>query len=106
MPRGRPFKPGQSGNPSGRPKDVGHVREIARKHTEAAISALVEIVANGKPDRARVAAAEAILDRGYGRPTQPIEGGDQPIRFHDLSKLSRKELDQLEKLVGKVDADG
>jgi len=35
-----------------------------------------------QPARARVAAAEAILDRGYGRPTQPIAGDDtmDPIR--------------------------
>ena len=31
------FKPGQSGNPGGRPKGFAEVRELAREHTVAAI---------------------------------------------------------------------
>jgi hypothetical protein len=27
------FTKGKSGNPSGRPKEIGHVRDLARKHT-------------------------------------------------------------------------
>ena len=61
------FKPGQSGNPSGRPKDVGHVRDLARKHTTAAIKMLAAMMKSGEPDRTRVAAAEALLDRGWGK---------------------------------------
>jgi HEAT repeat protein len=63
------FTKGQSGNPSGRPKAEGHVRELARAQTERAIKALVEALddSNG---RVRVAAATALLDRGWGRPTQ------------------------------------
>lgn len=66
MPR---FKPGQSGNPGGRPKEEVHVRELARQHGPAAIQALVNAL--GDP-RTRVAAAAALLDRGYGRPAQTV----------------------------------
>lgn len=66
------WKPGQSGNPGGRPKEVAHVKELARQHTELAIRTLVEIAARGQPDRARVAAAEALLDRAWGRPEQAV----------------------------------
>jgi Family of unknown function (DUF5681) len=38
-----PFKPGQSGNPSGRPKSDYEIQALARAHTPAAIEALVEI---------------------------------------------------------------
>jgi Family of unknown function (DUF5681) len=62
------FKKGQSGNPGGRPRAVGHVREIARQHTTAAVATLVSVMKNPKSPAARVAAANAILDRGYGRP--------------------------------------
>jgi len=73
-PRGRPWPKGVSGNPGGRPKEVGHVRELARQHTETAIRTLVEIATDpGQPGRARVAAAEAILDRAWGRPPQALE---------------------------------
>lgn len=68
------FQPGQSGNPGGRPKASAKVRDLAREHTEAALSVLVQIATEGESEAARVAAANAILDRAYGKPTQPIDG--------------------------------
>lgn len=71
------FRPGQSGNPSGRPKVVGEVRDLARQHCPEAIQTLVTIMSSAKAqDGARVAAAKEILDRGYGKVTQPISGDD------------------------------
>lgn len=52
------------------------IRSLARNHTEAAISTLAGIASNGKQESARVAAAEALLNRGWGKPTQPIAGDD------------------------------
>jgi len=66
------WKPGQSGNPSGRPKEVGEIRELARQHTAASI----RVLAAGLKDengRTRIAAAEVLLDRGWGKATQHIE---------------------------------
>ncbi|MGY2052401.1 DUF5681 domain-containing protein [Methylobacterium sp. JK268] len=68
------FQPGQSGNPGGRPKAIARVRDLAREHTETAIAVLVEIATEGESEAARVSAASAILDRGYGKPTQPVDG--------------------------------
>lgn len=71
------WKPGQSGNPGGRPKDIAEVRDLARLHTAAAIAALVKIAETGKSESARVSAADALLDRGWGRPQQSVtlDGG-------------------------------
>ena len=44
------------------------VTELARQHAPEAMAALVEIAKRGKSESARVAAAIALLDRGYGRP--------------------------------------
>lgn len=64
------FKPGQSGNPSGRPRRAQAVEELARSFASAAINALAASL--GDP-RTRVAAAVALLDRGYGKPRQSHE---------------------------------
>ena len=75
-PRGKPFAPGNSANPGGRPKlpeDIKHVRELARQYTTQAVSTLADVMKNGS-GAARVAAANAVLDRGWGRPEQAIVG--------------------------------
>lgn len=66
------WKPGQSGNPGGRPKVSAEVRELAREHGPKAIQRLVALM-NSKNESVAVRASEAILDRGYGRPTQAME---------------------------------
>jgi hypothetical protein len=63
------FKPGQSGNPAGRPPLITDIHAMARQHAPAAIDALVKAL--NDPDRA-IAAAIALLDRGYGRPAQAV----------------------------------
>lgn len=68
------FEKGRSGNPGGRPKEVGEIRALAREHTESALETLVKIMEDKKaPAAARAAAANSLLDRGYGRATTPIE---------------------------------
>ena len=72
---GRPFVKGQCPNPGGRPKDVGPVKDLARSHTQAAVERLAYWLSSNNA-RASVAAAEALLDRGWGRPAQAITGED------------------------------
>src|SRR5205823_2700503 len=57
------FKPGQSGNPGGRPRELKEVREAAREHTAEAIERLAHWMRSDDP-RASPAAAQALLDRG------------------------------------------
>jgi hypothetical protein len=73
VPIGRRFQPGQSGNPGGRPKVIAELRDLARLHTLEAIETLVRVMRDRRASAAaRVAAACAILDRGYGRPSQEL----------------------------------
>lgn len=82
------WKPGQSGNPGGRPKVVAEVRELARAHTEDALATLASIMKNeDAPPAARVSAAAHILDRGYGKPQQSIVS-----TIRDVRQLSDDEL--------------
>ena len=68
-----PFEKGKSGNPGGRPKVVGEVQALARELTTEAVETLRDIMRDKKaPHAARGFAANSILDRCYGRPSQTI----------------------------------
>jgi hypothetical protein len=70
--RSTSFKPGNRANPSGRPKAIVSLVELARTHTEDAIKTLADIMNNSQSDPARATAASHILDRGWGKPAQTI----------------------------------
>lgn len=78
------FQPGKSGNPGGRPKADIRLKDLAREHTDAAIDTLVKGL-KAKGERTRIAAAEALLDRGYGKPSQhhEVDAGDDLAAFID-----------------------
>ena len=66
-----PFVKGKSGNPGGRQKADFTIQSIARKHCPAAIARLVAILNDDSvAASAQVASANALLDRGYGKPPQ------------------------------------
>jgi HEAT repeat protein len=60
---GRPFAPGQSGNPGGRAKGIA---ALAKEHAGDALRVLVEALADSS-GQVRIAAAREILDRGFGK---------------------------------------
>lgn len=69
-----PFVKGLSGNPGGRPKALKGVEDAARSHTAGALAPLARICNDATaPPAAEVAAANALLDRGWGRPKQAAE---------------------------------
>lgn len=71
------WQPGQSGNPGGRAKGI---EAEARKYTLEAIQCLAKSVKYGKTWQERHSAADKLLDRGWGRPTQTIAGdGNAPL---------------------------
>ncbi len=83
--------------------------DLARQHTSTALTALVDIAKKGGSESARVAAANALLDRAYGKPTQSHEHsgpGGTPITTVDLSKVSDEQLDTLEAIFGPLAGTG
>jgi hypothetical protein len=60
-----------------KPKTIIEIRSLARGHTRTAVNVLVGVMRNkDATPAARVSAANAILDRGWGKATQPLENGD------------------------------
>src|SRR5262245_36077544 len=63
------------------------IRTLARAHTDTALNVLAGIMMQPKaPHAARVAAAQALLDRGWGKAAQAIGGTDvlPPIAIQSL----------------------
>ena len=71
-----PFKKGQSGNPGGRPKEEVAVRDLARAHTVEAVERLVHWMRSDNA-KASVSASVGLIDRGWGKPTQPLSGDEE-----------------------------
>lgn len=71
---GRPFKPGQSGNPQGRAKGFGAlIREQTKDGAELVAFALALLRGGDVKLEQRFEAAQWLADRGWGRPVQATE---------------------------------
>ena len=88
-------KGGPSPNPAGRPRVLRDVVEKAREYTVESIETLARIMRDeDQPGATRVAAADKILDRGYGKPTQFV-GVDDPMDddgMLDPERMNTREL--------------
>lgn len=65
-------------------KALAEIRSLARSHTESALNVLVGVMGQtDAPPAARVQAANSILDRGWGKPAQPISGDEDgaPVKI-------------------------
>ena len=76
------------------PKTLTEVGSLARSHTRSAIRQLAAIMRHPKvPPIVRVAAANSLLDRGWGKPTLPLAGDlDNPLRVR-ISEIVRTIVD-------------
>lgn len=92
-PSGRPFAKGTSGNPGGRPKTPFEVLEAARERSVRAVERLAELMEHDEPYA--VTAANALLDRGWGKPNQPMTLDLQNATDAELLK----KLDEAKKLL-------
>ena len=76
LPRGKPFQPGQTGNKGGRPKKTDEERTLeamCKDKTPEALETILDIMGNGKQERAKLAAAQYVIDRGWGKAKESVE---------------------------------
>ena len=67
------WKPGQSGNPKGRPKTPDEVRQKLKDALGDAVDVLIQLSKTADKDSVRYQAAQELVDRVLGRPTQPLD---------------------------------
>ncbi len=76
MPRGQPFRKGISGNLRGRPKRTPEEVELikaCRTKAPEALEVIEGLMRNADNDRVRLAAAQFIIERGFGKAPEKIE---------------------------------
>jgi hypothetical protein len=104
----RPWKPGQSGNPGGRPKRdaiTAALREQLESQTEDTTGSVADAIAAVLVKRALggdVRAIREIADRTEGRPRQQIKVEAEVMESEDrldLSKLSDDQLRQVQEIL-------
>lgn len=104
------FKKGQSGNPSGRPKQTPEEKDTLRAIRELApeaVNVLRGILRSKKTSAAvRLKAAEAVLNRTYGKAETPVkldvETGEEASARRFMESLTDAELAEYEKLCQKL----
>lgn len=104
------FKPGQSGNPGGRPKGLGEFREMMRERlTEKAVAALERHLARGVVGADAVRSAVEALAFAWGRPAQAVEmsgpeGAAIPVKAELVPNADPDQLASVLGLLGRVGA--
>jgi len=93
-----PFAKGQSGNPGGRKKKTPveiEVEALAKRHGPDAIARLAVLIGSDD-EKASIAACNAILDRGFGKPAQALlhqGAGGGPVQLEVVTGVPRSPKD-------------
>lgn len=81
--KGKPFEPGKSGNPVGRPKVDPAIKEMLKGATPDAVNLMIKTM--NDPEQKidlRINIAQDITNRVLGKATQPIDADmDATVRF-------------------------
>jgi hypothetical protein len=89
MPRGGK-RPGAGRKAGQRSAEVIAISDRARRHGPEMIEELARLARSAQSEAVRVSAANAVLDRGYGRPPQHVEANMPPKR--SIYEMSNAEL--------------
>ena len=94
----KPWQPGQSGNPGGRPKGAARrAREAVGNDPNTVYEVFRTILFDESEKTAdRINVGKELLDRGWGKSSShaPIEGGD-PLELDDVDRAIGAVLDEL-----------
>ncbi len=87
------FKPGQSGNPGGRPKKTEEqiqLESACRAKTKDALDTILVLMRSADKDSVKLSAAQFVIERGWGKAVQRNEhtGIDgEPIEHRIIAEI-------------------
>ena len=87
-----PWQPGQSGNPSGRPKSNPYAELMLEEYAREAVAVIVAEL-RSEDAKQRLAAAKDVLDRRYGRASQSIELGNKDGQPFAITRIEEVIVD-------------
>lgn len=92
-----PFQPGQSGNPGGRPKKDPELQAMFQAKGIDAFNVIAELINHPDP-KIRLPAAQTLLDRAFGKPSQTsvIEGNPEaPVcTYNEIALVGHSEVNE------------
>ncbi len=105
-PVGKPFQPGQSGNPGGRPKLPDALKARLAKLASGEAVNVLEAALSSADEKVRLQAAGMLMDRAWGKAITPtdvkVTGGD--LNAEHLRALQER-MRSKPALVGGTDVD-
>jgi hypothetical protein len=96
LPKRRPngtVMPGSTLNPTGRPRIVQEIQELARSAAPAAFERVVALMSSDD-ERIALAASQEILNRAYGKPVMSVQSD---VRRVDMSAVWARSMEALNK---------
>ena len=76
--------PGAGRKPGVPNKATAEIKALAQVHASVAIKELARLAVGAESEAARVAAIKELLDRGYGKSSQPLSGdADNPVQIRN-----------------------
>lgn len=97
------YKPGESGNPHGRPKVGLTLAEAIRNKVDPA--ELVEDLWK-RHKKGQLKATEILIERGWGKTPLQLLLTPTSRKYENLDRLNAAELKQLEEISKKLESDG
>jgi hypothetical protein len=76
------WKPGTSGNPTGRPKLHPDIIALAKDHSPEAFKRIIRLMKDADDHPTQLRAAQYVIDRAYGKPHQAVDLGSSAGGFN------------------------